>query len=103
MTETTMDVIEETFHLRYAEKLSYREIAERTGKPTGTVMSRLARGRRRHGIQADHMPMGARKVRNQDTYHPPKESPLMTVARALQSANTVLEVVNENTVIIKNA
>jgi RNA polymerase sigma-70 factor (ECF subfamily) len=35
----------ETLVLRELEELSYREIAEATGAPIGTVMSRLARGR----------------------------------------------------------
>ncbi|HEY2753215.1 sigma-70 family RNA polymerase sigma factor [Phenylobacterium sp.] len=35
----------ETLVLRELEELSYREIAEITSAPTGTVMSRLARGR----------------------------------------------------------
>ena len=37
----------ETLVLREVHGLGYREIASVTGKPVGTVMSRLARGRRR--------------------------------------------------------
>ncbi len=37
----------EAIVLRELEELSYREIAEVAGIPIGTVMSRLARGRRR--------------------------------------------------------
>jgi RNA polymerase sigma-70 factor (ECF subfamily) len=37
----------EVIVLRELEELSYREIAEVAGVPVGTVMSRLARGRRR--------------------------------------------------------
>jgi RNA polymerase sigma-70 factor, ECF subfamily len=37
----------EVIVLRELEELSYREIAEVSGIPVGTVMSRLARGRRR--------------------------------------------------------
>jgi RNA polymerase sigma-70 factor (ECF subfamily) len=35
----------ETLVLRELEELSYREIAQATGAPIGTVMSRLARAR----------------------------------------------------------
>jgi RNA polymerase sigma-70 factor (ECF subfamily) len=37
----------ETLVLRELQGLDYREIAEVTGVPVGTVMSRLARARRR--------------------------------------------------------
>lgn len=39
------DEFRETIVLREVSELSYREIAEMTGAPIGTVMSRLARGR----------------------------------------------------------
>jgi RNA polymerase sigma factor (sigma-70 family) len=39
--------LRETLVLREVQELSYREIAEVTGVPIGTVMSRLARARRR--------------------------------------------------------
>jgi RNA polymerase sigma-70 factor (ECF subfamily) len=39
------DEFRETIVLREVSELSYREIAEVTGAPVGTVMSRLARGR----------------------------------------------------------
>jgi RNA polymerase sigma-70 factor (ECF subfamily) len=39
------DEFRETIVLREVSELSYREIAEVTGTPVGTVMSRLARGR----------------------------------------------------------
>jgi|SRR5689334_2517563 RNA polymerase sigma-70 factor, ECF subfamily len=39
-------IFREVLVLREIESLAYREIAEVTGAPVGTVMSRLARGRR---------------------------------------------------------
>jgi RNA polymerase sigma-70 factor (ECF subfamily) len=49
MVRTAIEAIPEPFReaivLRELEDLSYAEIAEVTGVPTGTVMSRLARGR----------------------------------------------------------
>jgi RNA polymerase sigma factor (sigma-70 family) len=46
----------ETLVLREVQELTYREIAEVTGVSTGTVMSRLARARRRLGaIMAKNM------------------------------------------------
>ena len=39
--------LRETLVLREVQELSYREIAEVTGVPIGTVMSRLARARGR--------------------------------------------------------
>ena len=46
---TAIEAIPEPFReaivLRELEELSYAEIAEVTGAPVGTVMSRLARGR----------------------------------------------------------
>ena len=39
----------EALVLRELEELSYREIADITGAPIGTVMSRLARARRMLG------------------------------------------------------
>jgi RNA polymerase sigma-70 factor (ECF subfamily) len=44
--------LRETLVLREVQELSYREIAEVTGVPIGTVMSRLARGARSHYL--DH-------------------------------------------------
>jgi RNA polymerase sigma factor (sigma-70 family) len=40
------DPFRETLVLRELEEMSYRDIAEITGAPVGTVMSRLARARR---------------------------------------------------------
>jgi RNA polymerase sigma-70 factor (ECF subfamily) len=45
--EQLPDVFREVLVLREMEGLSYREIARIIGVPTGTVMSRLARGRER--------------------------------------------------------
>lgn len=42
-----------TFHLRYDKMMSCEEIAEFLGVPVGTVVSRLARERRKRGIRAD--------------------------------------------------
>ncbi len=43
--EALPDPFRETIVLRELEEMSYREIADLTGAPIGTVMSRLARGR----------------------------------------------------------
>jgi RNA polymerase sigma-70 factor, ECF subfamily len=43
--ETLPEAFRESVVLRELEELSYREIAQVTGVPVGTVMSRLARGR----------------------------------------------------------
>ncbi len=45
--ETLPEEFREVIILRELEEMSYREIAEITGTPVGTVMSRLARGRER--------------------------------------------------------
>jgi RNA polymerase sigma-70 factor (ECF subfamily) len=45
MIENLPEPFREALVLRELEELSYREIAEVTGAPLGTVMSRLARAR----------------------------------------------------------
>lgn len=44
--EALPDPFRETLVLRELQEMSYRDVAELTGAPIGTVMSRLARGRR---------------------------------------------------------
>ena len=44
--EALPDPFREALVLRELQELSYRDVAELTGAPIGTVMSRLARGRR---------------------------------------------------------
>jgi RNA polymerase sigma factor (sigma-70 family) len=46
MIEDLPEPFREAIVLRELEELSYKEIAMITGVPIGTVMSRLARGRR---------------------------------------------------------
>jgi len=45
----------ETLVLRELEELSYKQIAEITGVPVGTVMSRLARARQMLGVELEQM------------------------------------------------
>ena len=45
MVESLPEPFRATIVLREFEEMSYREIAEITAAPIGTVMSRLARGR----------------------------------------------------------
>jgi RNA polymerase sigma-70 factor (ECF subfamily) len=53
----------EALVLRDIEDLSYREIAEITGVPTGTVMSRIARGRKMFAEVWKEMELASQKVR----------------------------------------
>ena len=47
--ETVPEPFREALVLRDLDELSYRDVAEITGVPMGTVMSRLARARRMLG------------------------------------------------------
>jgi RNA polymerase sigma-70 factor (ECF subfamily) len=58
-------VLREAVELRDIEGLSYREIAAVIGRPIGTVMSRLARGRNllREALQVHHHPIPPERSR----------------------------------------
>jgi RNA polymerase sigma-70 factor (ECF subfamily) len=58
-------VLREAVELRDIEGLTYREIATVIGRPIGTVMSRLARGRNllREALQAHHAPIPPERSR----------------------------------------
>jgi RNA polymerase sigma-70 factor (ECF subfamily) len=54
MIEQLPDPFRETLVLRELEDLSYKQVAEITGVPIGTVMSRLARARRMLSSRLEH-------------------------------------------------
>ena len=56
LVESLPEPFRETLVLRELEELSYRQIAEITGVPVGTVMSRLARARRMLTEQLEPQP-----------------------------------------------
>jgi RNA polymerase sigma-70 factor (ECF subfamily) len=58
-------ILREAVELRDIEGLSYREIASIIGRPIGTVMSRLARGRNllRAALKAHHHPIPPERSR----------------------------------------
>jgi RNA polymerase sigma-70 factor (ECF subfamily) len=56
MIDRLPDPFRETLVLRELEDLSYKEVAEITGVPIGTVMSRLARGRRLLAEELERVP-----------------------------------------------
>jgi transposase len=64
---TNLDVIEVTYKLRHTLGMSYQEIADFLQISLGTVESRLARGRKRHGRRPDWVRRSTattRKTRN---------------------------------------
>lgn len=66
------DAIEQTWLLRDTLHLSYREIAKQLGCAEGTVMSRLARARKRHGVRADGKHHSMREIIEQEEMGEPE-------------------------------
>lgn len=64
MITASDDPVELTYQLRYELNFSCAEIAAYLGIPEGTVVSRLARARKRHGRRADYLRRSIGRERN---------------------------------------